>query len=273
MMRNDSDNHRKPDLLLKRDNQNIPIVPAYEKIMEHKKKMGKICGAFIVPTRKYNPKQSISFIKQYLDNPDKISRMLYSEISSQIFSLDVEKRGSFLTNTEKLLQFSLDKENRVDEDCQKIIIKIHDHSQLAFHQAENAKNIFADGIKDTKAGLMKEIKSVEKEYIAILGIFASIVFALVGSLTFSASVLENISDVGIYRLLLVIDFLAFIFLNIIYLLIRFIFFINEKENKLSSVIKNLNITCIVVAAIVILAWLLDIQSLAQFISQYLPWGR
>ena len=111
--------------------------------------------------------------------------------------------------------YSLNEENNVNQDIKKIILKIYDHSQLVLYQIENANNIFINSIEESKQSLEKSVKSIEKEYITILGIFASIVFAFVGTITFSASVLENISSVSIYRLLLVIDFLAFIFINIV----------------------------------------------------------
>ena len=92
--------------------------------------------------------------------------------------------------------------------------------------------------------MQKEIKSVEKEYISILGIFAAIVLAFVGGITFSTSVLQNISMVSIFRLLLVIDFLAFILINTIYILVKFIFTINEKNANFFNV-KALNTACLV----------------------------
>ena len=79
----------------------------------------------------------------------------------------------------------------IDPDSVKIVVKIYDHTQLVNYQIESMNNIFAQRIADAKVDLHKEIKGVEKEYITILGIFASIVLAFVGSFTFSTSVLNN----------------------------------------------------------------------------------
>lgn len=111
---------------------------------------------------------------------------------------------------------------------------------------------------------------VEKEYISILGIFAAIVLAFVGGITFSTSVLQNISAVSAFRLLLVVDFLAFVLINVIYILVKFIFTINEKNAKLFN-IKSLNIACLVIAVIILIAWLLNVNEMPDFISQFLPW--
>ena len=153
-----------------------------------------------------------------------------------------------------------------------MIVKIYDHVQLALHQIENVNNIFANSIEEAKENLQREIKGVEKEYISILGIFAAIVLAFVGGITFSTSILQNISAVSVFRLLLVIDFLAFVLINVIYILVKFIFTINEKNAKLFNV-KALNIACIVIVLIIIVAWLFNANQLPDFISKFLPWGR
>lgn len=171
-----------------------------------------------------------------------------------------------------MLLYSLDENNNVAEDSKKLIVKIYDHFQLALHQIENVNNIFANSIKEAKENLQKEIKSVEKEYISILGIFAAIVLAFVGGITFSTSVLQNISMVSIFRLLLVIDFLAFILINTIYILVKFIFTINEKNTNFFNV-KALNTACLVITFVIIVAWLLNANQLPDFISKFLPWSK
>ena len=160
----------------------------------------------------------------------------------------------------------------MSEDSKRIIIKIYDHFQLALHQIENVNNIFASSIEEAKENLKKEIKGVEKEYISILGIFAAIVLAFVGGITFSTSVLQNISSVSVFRLLLIVDFLAFVLINIIHILVKFIFTINEKDAKIFNV-KALNATCLVIAAAIIVAWLLNANQLPDFISSFLPWSK
>ncbi|WP_412771483.1 hypothetical protein [Ligilactobacillus murinus] len=184
----------------------------------------------------------------------------------------MSQRGVFATNLEKLLLYSLDDDNLVSEDCKKMIVKIYDHFQLALHQIENVNNIFADSIEEAKENLQKQIKGVEKEYISILGIFASIVLAFVGGITFSTSVLQNISAVSVFRLLLVVDFLAFVLINVIYILVKFIFTINEKNAKLFSV-KAMNIACLIIAIIIVISWILNVNQIPNFISEFLPWSK
>lgn len=231
-----------------------------------------ICEALTLETEKYEPQKSIEGINHYISSTERLDRMLYSEISNYIFSLNLRERGVFTTNAESLLLYSLDKSKEVSDDSRKIVIKIYDHSQLAIYQTENAKVISADGMRAAKEDVQEQLKGVEKEYISILGIFAAIVLAFVGGITFSTSVLQNISEVSIYRLLMVVDFLAFTLINIIYLLINCIFKINGKDTEWFK-IKELNIACLGIAAVVAVAWMFNADQLSAFISSSLPWNR
>jgi hypothetical protein len=200
-----------------------------------------------------------------------------------MFNMESEQRMVFLTNVESLLIFSLDVGNlsgvildkdpdTLVDDIAKIIVKIYDHTQLVNYQIENMNTIFAQSISDAKLDLHKEIKGIEKEYISILGIFAAIVLAFVGGITFSSSVLQNIGKVSIYRLLVVVVMLAFVIVNVIWLLIKFIAEINDKDIKLFK-IGLFDTVCGILMIGIIVAWALNLEQVAQFISTYLPWCK
>lgn len=260
------------DVLLQTTDNKTMSLEQSKKYSTTKRKMNSICKALTLETRKYNPSVTVENISTYLQSSDKLDRILYSEISNYIFTLDMSQRGIFATNAEKLLLYSLDKQNNVNEDSKKLIVKIYDHSQLALYQIENANNIFENSIENAKENLQKQIKGVEKEYISILGIFASIILAFVGGITFSTSVLQNISGISIYRLLLVIDFLAFVLVNVIYILVKFIFTINEKDTTLFN-IKAINIVCAIIAVVIIIGWLINVNQVPEFLANILPWSK
>lgn len=259
------------DVLLRTTDNTTMSLEQSKKFNNTKRKINGICKALSLETQKYDPQKTVENINLYIASPNKLDRILYSEISNYVFSLGMSERGIFATNLEKLLLYSLDDKNAVSEDSKKLIVKIYDHFQLALHQIENVNNIFANSIEEAKENLQKQIKGVEKEYITILGIFASIVLAFVGGITFSTSVLQNISGISVFRLLLIVDFLAFVLINVIYILVKFIFTINEKDAKLFN-IKMLNIACIVIAIIIIIGWVLNVNQIPDFISDFLPWS-
>lgn len=74
-------------------------------------------------------------------------------------------------------------------------------------------------------------KKMQNEYITILGIFAAIVLAFTGGMTFSSSVLENLHKSSIYRIIFVSLIIGCILFNLIWLLIDFIRNINEKTDR------------------------------------------
>lgn len=142
--------------------------------------------------------------------------------------------------------------------------------QLATYQTEIITELLVPKIEEAKIGIHKEISGIEKEYISILGIFASIVLAFVGGITFSSSVLSNINKVSIYKLVLIVDMLGFILMNVIWMLINFITTINEKELKYFN-IRTFNKICLIILIIVILAWMFSIKDLEGFFHGWLPW--
>ena len=82
---------------------------------------------------------------------------------------------------------------------------------------------------------------MQKEYSAIVGIFAAIVLAFTGGMAFSSSVLENIDKASVYRITLIAFVIGLVFFNLIWLLIDFIREINGKviRKKWLGILVNL----------------------------------
>lgn len=111
-----------------------------------RRKINYICRTLTMSTTKYQPEKSVETIKKYIFSSNKMERILYSEISNMIFSLNDEKLGNFSTNIDALLAYSLDENTVINTDVKKIVIKIYDHSHLALHQIENTTNILEKSI-------------------------------------------------------------------------------------------------------------------------------
>lgn len=104
-------------------------------------------------------------------------------------------------------------------------------------------------------GVKNKLDNSQKEYIAILGIFASIVLTFIGGITFSTSVLENIEKVSIYRTVLVSLIIGLVLINILYGLFYYINSLVNKEKKLYPLVIS-NIVIVVLLVIIIIAWYL-----------------
>lgn len=105
------------------------------------------------------------------------------------------------------LKDKLDEAERIREESNK---ELHNESENLKNEINNSQ------------------KKMQNEYITILGIFASIVLAFTGGMTFSSSVLENIDKSSIYRIILVICLLGIVLFNVIWMLIKFLCDINGK---------------------------------------------
>ena len=77
--------------------------------------------------------------------------------------------------------------------------------------------------------LKETLDKAQTDYIAILGIFASVVLAFVGGMAFSTSVLENIRDVSIYRLLTVALIIGMVFVTVIFLMFYFVGILTRQK--------------------------------------------
>lgn len=257
------------DNLLKneKDSKQSPTNPS-KKLNETKRRLSNICRSLIINSKIYSPQKTVVSVEAYIKEPNKIDRILYSEISAFIVALDEEERGIFSTNIEKLLLFVLDDSNEVSADARKIVIKVYDHFQLNLTQIESANNItqraIIGSLEEEKISLHKEIKGIEKEYITILGIFAAIMLAFVGGFTFSTSVLNNIAATDTYTLTLIALVIGLVFVILITVLIDFLRDINDKlkdsnGNRRTNVVSQF--------VIIILAILIAVTMLASILSK------
>lgn len=76
-----------------------------------------------------------------------------------------------------------------------------------------------------------KIEEMQKQYITILGIFASIVLTSTTAISISSSILQSFHEGSIYRISLVSTGLVFVLFNVMYILTRFIQEINKKEGE------------------------------------------
>ena len=202
------------------------------KLNAAKSQLRYICQHLLHESDKYNPEQTVKSIGNYIKN-NKIGRILYSEISSFIFGLNESERATASANLDTLISYVLD--NEIDPDVQKISIKLYDHFQLNLIQLEYARiasdKAIAESIVDEKDKLHEDVKGIQKEYITILGIFAAILLAFVGSFTFSTSVLNNVGKVSTGKLLFIALIIGLVFILLLAILINFLLEINGRLTK------------------------------------------
>lgn len=82
------------DKLLRTEDKKPFVIENSSKYKYTKREMNSICKALSMESRKYDPKVTVRNIDAYIESPDKLERILYSEISNYIYSLEMEKEES-----------------------------------------------------------------------------------------------------------------------------------------------------------------------------------
>lgn len=111
--------------------------------------------------------------------------------------------------------------------------------------------------KVAQKNVENELGKQQKEYIAILGIFAAVVLAFTGGIAFSTSVLNNINAVSSYRIIVVSLIIGLVLINILFGLFfyvdRLVNGLNLDEKKIKPLVIS-NIVIVILLAITICAW-------------------
>lgn len=124
------------------------------------------------------------------------------------------------------------------------IKKLYDHlsldiARMGYSDANDWKLMQVETVSDIKAQLASQISASkvidehleqvdgkleksQRDYIAILGIFASIVLSFTGGLAFSSSVIENLHKASIYRILTVSIIIGIVLVNILFALFYYL---------------------------------------------------
>ena len=234
-----------------------------------KRDIRNICDSFFTDSTNYLPLNTVECVKQYLESPYKFDRLLYSEISSVFVDMDEQRRAGISQNLEIFLSYVLENSDTIIGDAKEICIKIYDHGQLNLMQTNNAKAItertLAEAIDESRRDLYREVREIQKEYITILGIFAAIILAFVGSFTFSTSVLNNVATADVYTLLVISLVIGLVFVILVTVLIDFLREINNKNNGGNSNFFKRNPVSGV--AVIILAILIVVTVCCHYVSQ------
>ena len=180
------------------------------------------------------------------DNASEDFRHKYSKIFLILSRIDREKNKLSIDNLMEAIEearaYIEDESNGYSTNFVNKFLKLYDHVVLEILQIKYMREIenkgennnsqtikklkdeqkLAEDASNSASKATKKINDMQKEYITILGIFASIVFAFVAGLTFSTSVLSNIHQASVYRLSFIICLIGLFITNILHYLYAFI---------------------------------------------------
>lgn len=110
-------------------------------------------------------------------------------------------------------------------------------------------------VKKEQENIEAKINSQQREYIAILGIFSAVVLTFVGGIAFSTSVLENIAQASVYRILIVTLIIGVVLVNSFFGMFYYVNALISKEKRIRPLwITNIVLLLLIVGVVV--AWFL-----------------
>lgn len=176
---------------------------------------------------------------------------MYSKIYTMITRIDGEEDSShdleILSQNIEILYKAITS-STADSDSEKSAVKgvrkLYDHVNLDISrinylkgQAENIEQKLqkideqTEVIKEKVSEALEKAQSIQREYVAMLGIFAAIVVSFFSGISFSSSVLANMHIVSPYRLVFVVIMLALVLFDVLAVLINFVRdMVSTKEN-------------------------------------------
>ena len=179
---------------------------------------------------------------------------LYDHVNLDIGRLNYTRRITEDTKAE------LARASQLIEKLQRQVDESKEEMEKVSAEFERKANTLSD---DIQAGQ----KKMQNEYITILGIFAAIVLAFTGGMTFTSSVLENLHKSSIYRIVFIALIVGCILFNLIWLLLDFIRNLNEHTIRKTWMFWTFNIMFIILMLFTGFAYKNDWMSRETSINQ------
>lgn len=183
----------------------------------------------------------------YGSQGEKRFRHFYSEIFAILTQIDNDPTLGNMDILSENIDIIRKNYKMQNVDVSSSIIKLYDHVNLDVSRLNYSKRVemrSRDELQRVSAELnnnidavasMKEsinkVNNIQKEYIAILGIFSAVVLAFVGGMVFSTSVLENIYKSSIYRTVIISLIIGLVFYNIVFIMLEFIRKLNDDSSN------------------------------------------
>lgn len=199
----------------------------------------RICGKLNCDAIEFKADEIVDLLREYKKGNKWDGRILYSDISNYIFELyndnNHEDSSRIINNSKTLLEHVFKEDTKEQyKDVLIDIMRLYDHVNLSITQG-NKINVIAnkaeEQIKTVADETKKDVKNSERNYITILGIFASIVIGAVGAYQSVLSANASATTETANLLGLKIIGISFVVFNVLYILITFILKLNDKKLK------------------------------------------
>ncbi|OOY01955.1 hypothetical protein BOQ02_03595 [Campylobacter coli] len=169
-------------------------------------------------------------------------------------------------NELSLIKKDIEKTSKEVQESKKDIEKTSKEVQESKKDIEKTSKEVQESKKDIEK-TSKEVQESKKSYIAILGIFSSIILSFVAGLNFSNSILSNIDKASIYRLVFVMAFIALFVGNILYFLFAFLVKISLNTSfKTNWLFITFNVAILAIISIDFMCYLFNVKTIDDILA-------
>lgn len=208
------------------------------KTEEMSEKMSEICDYFFEASNSFKEEKAFDSLLFYIG---KYQRILYSEISSQIYACYEKNEakeadirlGTLLSNIQKIVQYNssekyqhkkekIKKQSEIEmyEDCEKALIKIYDHVNLAVAQYGGLKQTDKEYKEKFEASIVPFKEELEKEMnaqlLTMVSIFTALAFLVFGGISSLGSIFSN-SEIPVLKVIIIGSVWGLGILNMIFI--------------------------------------------------------
>lgn len=284
----------------------VAIKPSDVSRLENSKIMiRKICESLdndFAKISKDGTNETVRLLADYFSKEQYFDKLLYSEISTFIFSEiandDEARMANFETNVDELMRYYNTGVLNDNQPVANAVVKIYDHCALALKQKrlfaqdtynrieklqtdlQDKQEELSDSLENATSEFNETIKNTLRDHITIFGVFSAIIITFVGGISYSASVLESMNVTSIFRLVFVICLLGLVLFNVIYLLFYVILKVSnlsiKKEFTMFHVKTTLhqfvNVVLLLIMFIDCLFYYIHAEKIRDYLT-FLPWVK
>lgn len=202
---------------------------------------------------------------------DKIEK-LYDHVNLDISRINLNKmvleKNEVLNNYINKINSGMKETNDSIKSLQENATKVQKNYQELFEEAEGIRSTIKqnfdkaysniDKAENNIKAIAEKAEKAQRDYITILGIFATIVITFMAGMSFSASILNNMKDVTIYRLILSVVMVGLVIINTVSVLTCFLERVSDYNSKKTKWYCNpvniINIVLILILVILLVIW-------------------
>lgn len=161
------------------------------------------------------------------------NRLLYSVISSMVYSLSEYELNELEYTCERLVSYAYSINNHQTDDriARKVVLKLSDHINLALAQEryinrlndDSLNNSFdkVDSFIEKSNEIETKIDNMNGQVISILGVFTAIAFVVFGGISSASSIFKNINSASLPKLGVLTSIWSIAICNMVYFLLYF----------------------------------------------------